>query len=179
MKVQNNFTAPKTKFNILAEAEIIICGTTVAGVSGCPLPDSKKSDRVSFLVIPFEDNVFAFGTTKPQFTSASIRESNIVFGAENVITVATELNFFVAEGAKITVAGLKNSETKNVEGFTTVKTIMQLFPNCTCDGSEMEKCVSQQDCRSACNHCTEEQENHGKFRFNFTHGLFWIRFQKL
>jgi len=152
----NNFTAPVTQFEVSASAVIAICGSTSTGA--CP---DTQADSVGNVLIATElaqGSVFGLGA-KHQFLTATIRESNVVFGASNVISVQFMLNFDLQDGANITLTGLVNSESWDVDGLTAVNESVHLFANCSCDAIAVEACAEAMACQSpVCETCSLETE---------------------
>ena len=157
--LRNNYTSPVTQFNVATNAIIAICGT--ASSSACPMPGA---DATSVLELPSQRlhgngvcNAFVLGDS-PRFWHASIRESTVVYGASNVIIVALKANFDIHPGARLTLTGLMNSGTLSHDGLTAVNEFGHLFPNCSCNAMEVERCSLSVDCKEACVSCTMEKE---------------------
>jgi hypothetical protein len=157
--LRNNYTSPVTQFNVETNAIIAICGT--ASTTACPMP---RADATDVLEVPPQRlhgngvcNAFALGDS-PRFWHASIRESTVVYGASNVIIVALKANFDVHPGARLTLTGLMNSGTVSHAGLTAVNEFGHLFPNCSCDVMEVERCSLSGDCKEACASCSLANE---------------------
>ena len=122
------------------------------------------ADATSVLELPSQRlhgngvcNAFVLGDS-PRFWHASIRESTVVYGASNVIIVALKANFDIHPGARLTLTGLMNSGTLSHDGLTAVNEFGHLFPNCSCNAMEVERCSLSVDCKEACVSCTMEKE---------------------
>ena len=153
--LRNNYTTPLTQFRVKTNAIIAICGTSSTGA--CPFPGADAADDLELPSQPVHGNGVcnAFNLVdSPRFWHASIRESTVVFGASNVITIALKANFDILPGASLTLTGLMNSGTVSSEGLTAVNEFMHLFANCSCDAMQIERCSLSGDCNEACDSCT-------------------------